>query len=195
MTEETGRGTSSAALKLAVIIASVREGRFAPVVARWFVQEAKRHKDFEIDVIDLAELDLPLDLRRTSEVTAFADRIAAADAFVIVTCEYNHGYPASVKNALDHLKFEWRAKPVGFVSYGGLAGGLRSVEQLRQVVAELHMVSIRESVSFHMAKRVFDANGEPGDPAAADAVGRMLAQLRWWGQALRQARISEPYPR
>ncbi|MEV6771351.1 NAD(P)H-dependent oxidoreductase [Nocardia sp. NPDC051030] len=181
-------------LRLEVIVASVRPQRFAPVVADWFLRAARADERFEVGVIDLIDIPLPTDLTETPEVRAFQERIAAADAFVAVTSEYNHGYPASLKTALDSVKREWRAKPIGFVSYGGLSGGLRAVEQLRQVVAEIHMVSIRETVSFHEAKRKFDADGETRDGAAIDAADRLLRQLAWWGTALRAARTSDPYP-
>ncbi|RMI31842.1 NADPH-dependent FMN reductase [Nocardia stercoris] len=182
------------ALRLEVIVASVRPGRFAPVVADWFLRTARADPAFEVGVLDLLTTPLPADLSETPEVEAYRQRIGAADAFVVVTSEYNHGYPASVKTALDIVKHEWRAKPVGFVGYGGLSGGLRAVEQLRQVVAELHMVSIRETVSFHEAKRKFDRDGNTADGAAIDAAGRLLRQLAWWGGALRTARASDPYP-
>ncbi|MEC3954969.1 NAD(P)H-dependent oxidoreductase [Nocardia sp. CDC153] len=181
-------------LRLEVIVASVRPKRFAPVVADWFLRQARADGEFEVGVIDLIDTPLPLDLTENDEVRAFQQRIDAADAFVAVTSEYNHGYPASLKTAFDSVKREWRGKPIGFVSYGGLSGGLRAVEQLRQVVAEIHMVSIRETVSFHEAKRKFDADGETHDGAAIDASARMLRQLAWWATALRAARTAEPYP-
>ncbi|MFD6353506.1 NADPH-dependent FMN reductase [Nocardia tengchongensis] len=186
--------SKDAPLRLEVIVASVRPKRFAPVVADWFLRRARADADFEVGVIDLVDTPLPTDLTETDEVRAFQRRIAAADAFVAVTSEYNHGYPASLKTALDSVKREWRGKPIGFVSYGGLSGGLRAVEQLRQVVAEIHMVSVRETVSFHEAKRKFDADGETSDGAAIDAAGRMLHQLAWWARALRTARAADPYP-
>ena len=181
-------------LRLEVIIASERPQRFAPVVADWFLRRARADTDFEVGVIDLLDTPLPLDLTETSAVRAFQQRVEGADAFVAVTSEYNHGYPASLKTAFDSVKREWRGKPIGFVSYGGLSGGLRAVEQLRQVVAEIHMVSIRETVSFHEAKRKFDADGETRDGAAIDAADRMLRQLAWWAAALRTARAAQPYP-
>ncbi|QLY31899.1 NADPH-dependent FMN reductase [Nocardia huaxiensis] len=181
-------------LRLEVIVASTRPGRFAPVVADWFLREAREDPHFEVGVIDLAETPLPADLSETPEVTAYRERIAAADAFVAVTSEYNHGYPAPLKTALDSAKREWRAKPIGFVSYGGLSGGLRAVEQLRQVVAEIHMVSVRETVSFHEAKRKFDRAGQTQDGAAIDAAARLLHQLAWWARTLKAARLSDPYP-
>ncbi|MFE3103114.1 NADPH-dependent FMN reductase [Nocardia tengchongensis] len=186
--------SNDAPLRLEVIVASVRPKRFAPVVADWFLRRAHADADFEVGVIDLIDTPLPADLTETDEVRAFQQRIAAADAFVAVTSEYNHGYPASLKTALDSVKREWRGKPIGFVSYGGLSGGLRAVEQLRQVVAEIHMVSVRETVSFHEAKRKFDADGETSDGAAIDAADRMLRQLAWWAGALRTARAADPYP-
>ncbi|MBF6327490.1 NADPH-dependent FMN reductase [Nocardia transvalensis] len=181
-------------LRLEVIVASVRPERFAPVVADWFLRTARADHRFDVGVIDLRDTPLPADLSPTPESQAYRERLAAADAFVVVTSEYNHGYPASLKTALDTAKHEWRAKPIGFVGYGGLSGGLRAIEQLRQVVAEIHMVSIRESVSFHEAKRKFDADGETRDGAAVDAAQRLLRQLAWWARHLRTARETDPYP-
>src|SRR3712207_5304037 len=101
---------------LAVVVRSVREGRFGPVVASWFVGQAKQRDDVSVDVIDLADIPIP--------GAAFASRIGAADAFVVIPPEYNHGYPGPLKNAIDSVGREWHAKPVGFVSYGGQSGGL-----------------------------------------------------------------------
>ncbi|CAM2823521.1 NAD(P)H-dependent oxidoreductase [Prescottella defluvii] len=177
-------------LRLEVIVGSVRAKRFAPVVVDWVVERARRREEFDTSVLDLADSPLPLDLSPTPEAERFSRRIGDADAFVVVTSEYNHGYPAALKTALDTVKYEWRAKPVAFVAYGGMSGGLRAVEQLRQVVAELQMVSIRETVSFHQARKHFD----PTDGAANDAAERMLTQLSWWADALRSQRERRPYP-
>ncbi|MGW0042900.1 NADPH-dependent FMN reductase [Rhodococcus sp. NPDC003348] len=181
-------------LRLEVIVGSVRQGRFGPVVADWFVRRARQDPAFDTAVLDLAENSLPLDHSDTEEVRRFRRRVDAADAFVMVTPEYNHGYPAALKNAIDTAKQEWRAKPVGFVSYGGLSGGLRATEQLRQVVAEVHMVSVRQTVSFHQARKRFDAEGETADGAAIDGSARLLDQLAWWADTLRVARRARPYP-
>jgi NAD(P)H-dependent FMN reductase len=183
-----------AELHLEVIIGSVRPQRRAPVVADWFVRRAAAHGEFDVGVIDLIDAGLRDDLVDTAASDAFRARIDAADAFVAVTPEYNHGYSAALKTAFDSAKTEWRAKPVGFVSYGGLAGGLRATEQLRQVVAELHMVSVRETVSFHQIRKQFDAEGNTADGAAIDAADRLLRQLAWWAGALRTARAQTPYP-
>jgi NAD(P)H-dependent FMN reductase len=113
---------------------------------------------------------------------------------VVVTPEYNHSFPASLKNLIDWHYTQWRAKPVGFVSYGGVAGGLRAVEHLRTVFAELHAVTTRDVVSFHTAWEQFDDSGKPVDPVGpATAAKTMLDQLAWWGLALRQARAERPY--
>ncbi|MEV0252216.1 NAD(P)H-dependent oxidoreductase [Nocardia sp. NPDC050712] len=181
-------------MRLEVIVASTRPERFAPVVADWFVRAARGRGEFDTGVIDLIDAGLPENLVDTPEVEAFRARLAGADAFVVVTSEYNHGYPAALKTAFDSAKHEWRAKPIGFVSYGGLSGGLRAVEQLRQVVAELHMVSIRETASFHQAKKQFDKAGNTQDGAAIDAAERLLTQLAWWATTLRSARLANPYP-
>jgi NAD(P)H-dependent FMN reductase len=183
-------------LQLAVIVGSTREGRFGIVVAEWFVTRAWQRDDMTIDFVDLAELDLPSVYPREPgpEVQAFTERIERADAFVVVTPEYNHGYPASLKQAIDLAGRDWSAKPVAFVSYGGMSGGLRAVEQLRQVFAELHAVTVRDTVSFHSAWGRFDDNGDPRDPSGCNAAAKqLLDQLAWWGHALRDARHTRPY--
>ena len=183
---------SESPLRLAIIVGSTREGRFGTTVARWFVDQARRRDDMELDIVDLADLDLPAvyPARRSPAVQAYVDRIDRADAFVVITPEYNHGYPASLKQAIDLPHGEWRAKPVGFVSYGGLAGGVRAVEQLRQVFPELHAVTVRDTVSFHNMWALFDGDGRPHEPADCNAAATtMLDELAWWGGVLRAARL------
>ncbi|QUH01123.1 NAD(P)H-dependent oxidoreductase [Saccharopolyspora erythraea] len=187
---------SETALRLAVIVGSTREGRFAETVSAWFAEQAHTHNDMDVDVIDLADAGLPAvhPAEATPPLQDFAARLDAADAFVIVTPEYNHGYPASLKFAIDSAYREWNAKPVGFVSYGGISGGLRAVEQLRQIFAELHAVTVRDTVSFH---GVWGQFGEDGNPVDAEGVNqaakKMLDQLVWWGRATRDARTHRPY--
>ncbi|WP_413767059.1 NADPH-dependent FMN reductase [Rhodococcus pyridinivorans] len=181
-------------IRLEVVVASVRAGRIAPVVADWFAATARRRPEFDVDVLDLAETPLPHDLSGGPDADAFTRRIGAADAFVVVTSEYNHGYPAALKTAIDTVKHEWRTKPVGFVSYGGLSGGLRAVEQLRQVVVEVHMVPVRQSVSFHRVKHAFAADGTTTDEAAIDGAERMLDQLAWWARTVRAGTALDRYP-
>lgn len=179
-------------LRLAVIIGSTREKRFAPTVAGWFIEQLRDRDDFELDLVDLLDAALPDRLMATDDeaVRAFRRRIDRADAFVIVTPEYNHGYPAALKQAIDVGYAEWRAKPVGFVSYGGMSGGLRAVEQLRLVFAELHATTIRDCVSLHNPWSMADGAALVGAEIAAST---MLDQLSWWGAALRHARTTTPY--
>ena len=184
---------SSNPLRLAVIVGSTREGRLGGAIAQWFAGQARRRDDMTVDVIDLIDVDLPavLPRHRSPAVAAFVERIEAADAFVVVTPEYNHGYPASLKQAIDIPHHEWRAKPVGFVSYGGMAGGVRAVEQLRLVFAELEAMTVRETVSFHQVWSLLDESGQPKDPAGCNAAATtMLDQLAWWAKPLRAARAA-----
>ncbi|MFI6456231.1 NADPH-dependent FMN reductase [Streptosporangium amethystogenes] len=184
-------------LRLVLIIASTRQGRFGAAIGRWTAGIATGRPEFATDVIDLAELHLPADLGGSAHAAEFIGCIGDADAILVVTCEYNHGYPASLKLAIDTVRNEWAAKPVGFVSYGGLAGGLRAVEQLRQVLAELHAVTLRDTVSFHSPHDHVDQNGRVTDPATAKsaeaAAHTLFDRLTWWGTALRAARTAHPY--
>ncbi|MEU9451996.1 NAD(P)H-dependent oxidoreductase [Streptomyces sp. NPDC048277] len=191
---------SATPLRLAVINSSVREGRFGPTVARWFVAQTEQREDLEVDLIDLADHMLPHELSHSpgddvaAQLARVSPRLAAAEAFVVVTPEYNHSFPASLKSLIDWHRTEWQAKPVGFVSYGGLAGGLRSVEHLRPVFAELHAVTVRDCVSFHNVWGQFDGSGALLEPtAAASAAKTLLDQLVWWGVSLREAREKRPY--
>lgn len=187
---------TNASLRIAVLIGSTREGRFGPNIAKWLVRRVAGHPDLEIDLIDLADVTLPAVLARHHGATeqGFVERIGRADGFVVITPEYNHGYPASLKQAIDVPHHEWRAKPVAFVSYGGMAGGLRAVEQLRQVSAELHATTVRDTVSFHNFFQLFDDAGELIEPEPADAAAkRMIDQLVWWARALRAGREAVPY--
>ncbi len=185
---------STSPIRLAVVVASVRPERLGLVVADWFVREVKKGSSFDVSTVDLLDLDLPVDLAPSPGARRLTDVIDAADAVVLVTPEYNHGYPASLKIALDTVKYEWRGKPIGFVSYGGVSGGMRATEQLRQVAAELHMVSVRDSVAFPRARKAFDADGRTSDAVAPDAASRMLDQLHWWASATIMATSVRPYP-
>ncbi|MBT2476878.1 NADPH-dependent FMN reductase [Streptomyces sp. ISL-94] len=190
-------------LRVAVVIGSVREGRAGRAVTEWFLGIAERHGGLELDVIDLADVALPLVMPgwggtpSPEAAAALADvtpRLAAADAYVVVTPEYNHSFPAALKNLIDWHHVQWRAKPAGFVSYGGLSGGLRAVEQLRLVFAELHAVTMRDAVSLHGPWSGLGEDGVPRDTAVSESAAKgMLGQLVWWGRALRAARATQPY--
>ena len=146
------------------------------------------------DIIDLANIDLPYTISDSppNAVGELGARLMAADAFVVITPEYNHSFPAALKNFIDLYNVEWQKKPLGFVSYGGISGGLRAVEQLRQIFAELHVVTVRDTVSFHRAHSEFDSQGDPRDPNRVNrAASAMLDQLSWWGLLLREGRARD----
>ncbi|MQY26042.1 NADPH-dependent FMN reductase [Nocardia aurantia] len=129
------------------------------------------------------------------DVAAFAERIGHADAVIVITPEYNHSFPGPLKTAIDAVRDQWRGKAVGFVSYGGMSGGLRAVEALRVVFAELHTVTVRDTVSLHNPwGPAADPEAEYPDHAAGRALHTMTRQLLWWASALRVARRGEPYP-
>jgi NAD(P)H-dependent FMN reductase len=189
--------TDTAPLKVTLVIGSNRHGRFGPVVADWLLDRLRDREDLVPDVVDVAEADLPMSMAPTPGATAalasVTPKLASADAFVVLTPEYNHSYPAALKNLIDWHYTEWQAKPVALVSYGGVSGGLRAVEHLRQVFAELHAVTVRDTVSFHNAGGAFE-DGRPKDPTGPDAAAKaMLDQLVWWARGLREARERRPY--
>lgn len=176
-----------------MILGSTREGRFGPTVAGWFATQVAERDDFVLDALDLAELDLPAVWTRHGDprLEHYWGRLAVADAFVVVTPEYNHSYPAALKQAIDLSRDEFARKPVAFVSYGGMSGGLRAVEHLRPVFAEVRAATIRETLSFHGAHERFDERGQVRDPNAAKAATVLLDELAWWGHALRAARTAD----
>jgi NAD(P)H-dependent FMN reductase len=187
-------------LRLAVIIGSTRHGRFGPTVAGWFVQQAAKRADLDIDVVDLATANLPQTLTDADEptpaaVAVLAPRLAAADAFAVVTPEYNSSFPAPLKTALDWYYEEWHAKPVAIVAYGRETGGLYATAQLRQVFTELQAVAIRNTVTLPCYWEQFAADGSwPRSGSGYDAAAKnALDQLVWWAHALRAARIKQPY--
>ncbi|HEX2703036.1 MAG TPA: NAD(P)H-dependent oxidoreductase [Solirubrobacteraceae bacterium] len=185
---------------LQIIIASTRPGRVGLPVAQWFIARARDHGHFDIDVADLAEINLPfLDepehprLRHyTKQHTKdWSARVDAADAFVFVVPEYNHGMPATIKNAIDFLHQEWTYKPVGFVSYGAVSAGTRSVQQLKQVVAVLKMFPLTEAVSIPFISQFIDAAGDlNANETMEQASEALLNELVRVEQALRELRAT-----
>ncbi|WP_227983655.1 NADPH-dependent FMN reductase [Nocardia spumae] len=193
---------SSNAVKLAVIVGSVRDGRFGPVVADWFAEQARRHDDFEVQVVDLAEVDLPLALPAVSPLMEpnpvrpqgmlpLTHALDEADAVVIVTPDINRSYPASIKLAIDWHFTQWNDKPIGFVGYGGKSGGLYAIGHLRQVFNELNAHTVRDYVAFPRYFELFDADGALRDPAPSEAAARaMLDQLHRWAVPLAAMRTA-----
>jgi NAD(P)H-dependent FMN reductase len=150
---------------LQIIIASTRPGRVGLPVAQWFQERAVAHGGFDVELVDLAEVGLPfLDepnhprLRRYEHqhTKDWSAKVDAADAFAFVMPEYNYGFNAPLKNAIDFLNQEWRYKPVGFVSYGGVAAGTRAVQMAKQVVTTLKMTPLSEAVSIPFVRQFLD---------------------------------------
>jgi NAD(P)H-dependent FMN reductase len=187
--------------QLKVIIASTREGRKGPAVADWFLSQLGDQQDFDVSVLDLKTVNLPfLDepehprLRHYhhEHTKAWSKTIDAADAFVFVTCEYNFGYPAPLKNALDYLYQEWAFKPVGFVSYGGIAGGTRAVQMLKQVVTAQQMMPLAEAVYIpFFARHIDEAGVFRGDDILNNSARQMIASLARWTRALQTMRVPQ----
>lgn len=191
--------------RLVVLVGSVREGRSGPVVGSWIAGQAREHGAFDVEVVDLADVGLPLALPdaypsvagasypRPAAMAPLTAALEAADAFIMVTPEYNHSYPASLKAAIDWHYTQWAAKPVAFVSYGGAAGGRHAVLHLENVMTELHAVTIRDGLAFPL-NRVPWEDGRPLDPEIPGYAKKLLEQLSWWTSALRSAREAAPYP-
>lgn len=183
--------------KLQVIIVSTRPGRAGEPIADWFVSEAQRDGRFDIEVTDLAELALPpLDephhprLRNYvhGHTRAWSRTVEASDAFVLVMPEYNHGFAASIKNAIDYLHDEWAHKPVGFVSYGGISGGMRAVQLLKPVLSCLRMIPVTDQVALANFGQFLNGGVfAPGEPASV-AVTVMLDDLERTMHAIGQLR-------
>jgi NAD(P)H-dependent FMN reductase len=166
-------------MRLLVIIASTRPERIGATIGDWFVEQAVEHRGFDVEVADLAEIDLPLLDEPAHPATGrylhqhtkdWSARVGAADAFVFVMPEYNFSFNAPLKNAIDYLNREWAYKPVGFVSYGGVSGGIRAVQMIKQVVTALRMTPVTDAVTIPMVRTMLDDEGfHPTDIVAGSA--------------------------
>ena len=193
-------------MKIHVIIGSTRQKRFSEKPATWIYEEARKRNRLDVELVDLREYPLPFFDEPVSPirlkgkyshdiVNKWARKVAEADAYIIVSPEYNHGYPAVLKNALDALYPEWNNKPVGFVSYGN-AGGARAIEQLRQVAIELQMAPIKQAIHIPVHVLLAIIRPQEGDTAnpfdtLKDRADAFLDQLIWWTKALKVAREEE----
>jgi NAD(P)H-dependent FMN reductase len=193
--------------RIKVILGSTRQKRFGDKPASWICEEARALRDVDVECLDLRDYPLPLFDEPVSpmwgngrygnpSVQRWANRIADGDAFIVVTPEYNHGYPAVLKNAIDSIYPEWVNKPVGFVSYGN-SGGARAIEQLRLVAIEMRMWPIRSAI--HLPTAIYLAvMNEPVPPnlelfkplkeGRINQVARFFDELLWAAQALTRAR-------
>lgn len=177
---------------------SMREGRKGPAMANWIYDEAKKRIEFETEMIDLKKINLPfLDepehprlKHYTRQTTKEWSRIIeASDAFIAVTPEYNYGYPAPLKNALDTLYKEWNNKPFGFVSYGGIAGGTRCMQLIQPVLLALKMAPVLDAVNIPLFTNQLDARGKfIPNQSQIIAAGKLFDGLVFWGELLRETR-------
>ena len=189
--------------KLLIIIASTRPGRIGVPVANWFMEQAGAHDGFELELVDLYELDLPLldepnhpRLRQyTKEHTkAWSETVDSADAVVFVTAEYNHSYTAALKNAIDYLHHEWHHKPLGFVSYGGVAAGTRAMQALKPVAIALALVPVVAAVNIPFVQQFRADDGTIiGNDVMVEAASAMLDELMTMHGALAPLRAQSAF--
>lgn len=187
-------------LSIGIIVGSTREGRLSVQPAHWIFDKVTRTPGVTAELIDLRDYPLPFydEARTPKEIKddykndtarAWLAKLKTIDAFIIVSPEYNHGYPGVLKNALDYAYFEWNNKPVGFVSYGTVGGG-RVVEQLRLVAIELQMAPIRNAVHILSPWHLMDEQGKLKTESFDKQGDALIEQLVWWGTALKKARAT-----
>ena len=186
---------------LQVIIGSTRPGRVGSAVADWIIDRARAHGDFEVEVADLAVLNLPIfdepnhpRLRRyvNQHTKDWSEIVGRSDAFIFVIPEYNYGFNAATKNAIDYLHQEWQNKAAGIVSYGGVAAGTRAAQMLKQVMSALKIVPVTDSVNIPFVGEKLDEDGrlKPNE-IMEGAAAAMLDELARWTQALRPLRAGQ----
>ncbi|MEO8959408.1 MAG: NAD(P)H-dependent oxidoreductase [Rudaea sp.] len=184
--------------KLHILICSTRPGRIGPSVAGWFHGFAQQHGKFEIALIDLADFNLPIydepihparqDYKH-EHTRKWSASVASADAYIFVTPEYNYSPPPSLVNALDYVYREWNYKPCGFVSYGGVSGGLRAVQNVKMQVTTLKMMPMMEGVMVPMAASLIDDKGTFQSNELIDkSAATLLDELRYWTDGLKAMR-------
>lgn len=186
--------------RLHIIICSTRPGRVGPAVARWFHDFAKRHGQFDAQLVDLADFKLPLydepvhpaqQKYQHAHTKRWSESVAQADAYVFVTPEYNFNPPPSLVNALDFVYREWNYKPCGFVSYGGVSGGLRAAQAAKLLVTTLKMVPLMEGVMVPMVGKQLDEDGNFNTNAMIDrSATTLLDELLFWTGGLKSMRES-----
>jgi NAD(P)H-dependent FMN reductase len=183
-------------LNIGIILGSTRPNRNGEAVANWVVDQTKRRTDARYELVDIKSFDLPLldepippsqGKYSQPHTKRWAEKIAAFDAFVFVTPEYNHGPSGALKNAIDFLYREWNNKSAGFVSYGS-SGGARAVETLRLVMAEIQIADVRAQVMFQLATDFKNFSQFAPDPRHENELDVMLKQLVSWGTALKAVR-------
>ncbi len=184
--------------KLQVVIASTRPGRVGLPVGNWFFERAKSHGKFDVELVDLKEVGLPLldepehpRLKRYQHehTKRWSARVASADAFAFVIPEYNYSPPPALINALDYLFSEWAYKPAGLVSYGGISGGVRSQQALKLTLTTLKIVPLPEAVTIpFVAKHLAEDGSFRSEKTHDDSATTVLDELHRWTEALRTLR-------
>jgi len=183
--------------KLTVILASVREGRAGEAIAQWFVTRAKEHGKFDVQLTDLKELNLPIldephhprfKTYVHDSTKAWSAIVDASDAFVFVTPEYNYTLPPALVNALDTVYHEWTYKPVGFVSYGGVSGGMRAVQTAKLMVTGFKMMPMIEAVNIPFFSQLIEGGVFKSNDVHDKAAPVMLDELLRWANALKPLR-------
>lgn len=187
------------AIKIAIILGSTRPGRNGEAVARWVYEIAKKRIDAEFEFVDIKDFNLPLldepvppsQGQYSKEHTkAWSAKIDSFDGYIFVTAEYNHGIPGALKNAIDYLYKEWNNKAAGFVGYGSV-GGVRAVEQLRLVMAELQIADVRAQVAVSIITEFEDFRIFKPASYQEQLVNNMLDQVISWGRALKLLRTQK----
>jgi NAD(P)H-dependent FMN reductase len=192
--------------KLLVIVGSTRPGRAADLVVPWVMSRARAYRGFDVELADLRDWPLPIFTEHAGTIGDLADptyseplvrawnqKVKQADAFIVVTPEYNHSIPAVLKNAIDSvwLSFGFRNKPVAAVGYSGSIGaGIRAIEHLAHVFVEAEAVPLRNTVVIPFVREAFGADGEPVNPEMGIRLQVMLEDLAWWSAALENARAA-----
>lgn len=177
---------------LQIIAASTRDGRKGHAVAHWVQRIAEVHGGFDVELVDLADVNLPmfdepnhprLGQYKHQHTRDWSATVKRGDAYIFVTPEYNHSFPASLKNALDHLYSEWNDKPAGLVSYGGVSAGLRAATALKPVLAALKVMPVVEAVSVPLFTQFLNDKGEfvPSEQVDASAKTMLDEVLRLSG--------------
>lgn len=190
-------------LRIAVIIGSTRDTRFGPIPARWIFDLAGKRDDFDVELVDLKDFNLPFFNEKMSNAHVpsedtnaieWQNKIGEFDGYIVVTAEYNRSMTGALKNAFDQAYVEWNRKPIGFFGYGSV-GAARAIEHARSTAIELQMVPVRSAVHIggseyihvvHKRQPISDIEGAIGKSA-----NDMLDQLSWWGWATKNARNAE----
>lgn len=177
-----------------VILGTPRQGRMSEHVAKFVVEEVRKRNGVETELIDIRNIPLStMDAGESIKDARFSSIVIRADALIIVTPEYNHGYPGLLKHVLDTNLKEYIHKAVGIcgVSAGGF-GGTRVIEGLLPVMRELGLVTIFWDGNFSSVQNIFDSTGMLLDQAYIKRINKFLKELIWMAKVLRYGRENVP---